>query len=347
MYFVEDSDDFPSCYDPTRHVTDTDFTYGISFADQAFKAVGLEGRWAYYDAHSGGWHGPTATRMDEICSTADLLLNVSGANPIRDWFDQVPRRAFIDTDPAFEQVRQLTVPERRQRALQHNRFFSFGENIANNSSHVPDDDLPWKATRQPVVLNAWPLTNPPERGKMTSIMQWESYPAREFNGIRYGLKCDSFLPYLDLPEVSAAEFELALGSPTAPRELLRSKGWLLRDPVTTTHSLESYQDYIQQSRAEFSVAKHGYVVARTGWFSERTANYLASGRPVVVQDTGFTEWLKVDAGVLPFNTSEEACQQIADLDARYELHCSAAREIAGNFFDAKTVLRQLIETAMQ
>jgi hypothetical protein len=182
---------------------------------------------------------------------------------------------------------------------------------------------------------------------MTSIMQWESYPAREFNGIRYGLKCDSFLPYLDLPEVSAAEFELALGSPNAPRELLRSKGWLLRDPVTPTHSLESYQDYIQQSRAEFSVAKHGYVVARTGWFSERTANYLASGRPVVVQDTGFTEWLKVDAGVLPFSTPAEACQQIADLDSRYELHCSAAREIAGNFFDSKTVLRQLIETAMQ
>jgi hypothetical protein len=160
------------------------------------------------------------------------------------------------------------------------------------------------------------------------------------------MKSDSFWPYLDLPERAGRIFELALGSPTAPRALLRSKGWAERDSREPTRDPWTYQRYIQHSKAEFSVAKHGYVVSRSGWFSERSAAYLASGRPVVTQETGFSDWLQTGSGVIPCSTPGEALAGIEEVNSRYEFHCRAARVIAEEYFDARKVLPRLIEYAM-
>lgn len=346
VYFVEDSDDYPSCYDPSRHTTDTDPTYGLKFATRAFERVALGHCWSYYDAHTSRWFGPCAERILGLCATADLLLNLSGVNPLRPWFMQVPVRVLIDTDPVYTQIRNLTDPTKRQRTLQHTVFFSFGENIGVARSAVPDDGLHWQATRQPVVLDAWPVTPGPAEGRFTTVMQWDSYPARTFNGVSYGMKSDSFEPYIDLPQRAGAIFELALGSPSAPRSLLGSKGWIVRDPLGPTKDPWTYQDYIQKSKAEFGVAKQGYVISRTGWFSERSAAFLASGRPVLIQDTGFSDWLETGRGVIPFNTPEEALAGIEEINSRYEFHCKEARAVAGEYFDASKVLSRLIECAM-
>ena len=128
-------------------------------------------------------------------------------------------------------------------------------------------------------------------------------------GHHYGMKSDSFGPYIDLPEKAGPRFELALGGNTAPRAVLRTKGWTLCNPIEPTREPWIYQHYIRQSKGEFSVAKHGYVVTRSGWFSERSACYLASGRPVVVQETGFSDCLQTGLGIVPFCTPEEAPQQ--------------------------------------
>lgn len=264
VYFVEDSDDYPSCYDPVRDVLDTDPTYGLQFATRAFEAVGLGDRWAYHDAHTSRWLGPCAGRILGICATADLLLNLSGVNSLRPWLTEIPVRALVDTDPVFTQIRHLTDPASRNLALQHTAFLTFAENIGLNRSAIPKDGLPWQATRQPVVLDAWPVMPGRVQGKFTTVMQWDSYPAREYNGRRYGMKSDSLEPYIDLPERVGSIFELAVGSPTAPRDLLRCKGWTVRDSREPTRDPWTYQRYIQQSKAEFSVAKHGYVVSRSG-----------------------------------------------------------------------------------
>lgn len=343
VYYVEDSDDYPSCYDPVRYVTDTDPTYGLKFATRVFKKVRLGDHWAYYDAHTSRWFGPCAERILQICSTADLLLNLSGVNVLRPWFMEIPVRALVDTDPAFTQIRHLTVPASRNLALQHTAFFSFGENLGRNQSAIPKDGLPWRATHQPVILDAWPVTPGPAKGRFTTIMQWESYPAREHKGRHYGMKSDSFESYMNVPERAGRIFELAVGSPSAPRALLRSKGWAVRDPLQVTRDPWTYQRYIQQSKAEFSVAKHGYVISHSGWFSERSAAYLASGRPVLTQETGFSDWLQVGAGVIPFSTPEEALAGIEEINSRYEFHCRAARAIAEEYFDARKVLHRLIE----
>ena len=192
VYFVEDSDDYPSCYDPLRNVTDTDPTYGLTFAKRVFEKIGMDNRWAYYDAHTSRWLGPCSDRIHEICATADLLLNLCGINPLRPWFMKISARAFVDEDPAFTQIRHLIDPVARNLALQHTVFLSFGENIGRSNCTIPNDGISWRAARQPVVLDTLPLTLGPEHGKFTTVMQWESYPAQEYSGLRYGMKSDSF-----------------------------------------------------------------------------------------------------------------------------------------------------------
>jgi hypothetical protein len=342
VYFLEDSDDYPSCYDPQRQTTDRNPEYGLRFAAQAFAQVGLGERWAYYDAHTARWLGPCATHAVDICRSADLLLNLSGVNPLRPWFLQVPHRVLVDTDPVFTQVRHLTDSASRATALQHTAFFSFGENIRSDAGHIPDDQLDWLPTRQPVVLDAWPVTPGPRNGKFTTVMQWDSYQPRTYDGVEYGMKSASFRPYVDLPGSTGQALELALGSDAAPRRQLLEAGWSLRNPLEVTRDPSSYQRYLQQSKAEFSVAKHGYVVSHSGWFSERSACYLASGRPVLVQETGFSEWLESGVGVVAFSTPEEALAGIDLINGDYENHSRRARELVRASFDAGDVLASLI-----
>ncbi len=347
VYFIEDSDDTQwCCYDPQKHTTGPDPTYGLKFARRTFDRVGLGGRWVYYDAHRSLWLGPCAERVLDICANADLVLNVSCANPLRPWLTDIPVRVLIDTDPVFTQIRNLTDPVRRERSLRHNAFFSFAGNITSSGCHVPDDGLAWQTTRQPIVLSAWPVTAGPEDGQFTTVMQWDSYATREYAGVLYGMKSQSFSPYTDLPRCTNAVLELSVGSESAPRALLRDKGWVVRDPCEVASDPWTYQRYLQNSKAEFSVAKHGYVVSRSGWFSERSAAYLASGRPVLVQETGFSDWMESGSGVVPFESPDGARVAIAEINTRYEFHCRKAREIAEEYFDSSGVLADLVEHAM-
>jgi hypothetical protein len=345
VHFLEDSDDYPSCYDPSRDVTDEDPAYGLRFAENTLRRAGLEDRWAYYDAHTSRWIGPCSDRALEICRASDLLIDVAGLAPMRPWFMEIDARALIDQDPVFTQIRHLTDPEARERAMQHTSFFTLGENVGRGSD-IPADGFPWQPTRQPVVLGSWRVSRPPADAKFTTVMQWDSYPMREFRGRRYGMKSDSFAPFLELPARVGPILELAVGSASAPRALLRSKGWSVCDPREPTRDPWTYRGYIEASKAEFSVAKHGYVVTRSGWFSDRSAAYLASGRPVLLQETGFSDWLESGRGVLSFRTLEEAAKGVEEIQQRYELHARAAREIAEAYFDSRKILSSLVEAAL-
>jgi hypothetical protein len=364
VYFLEDSEDYESCYNPVTMEMGTDPTYGLAFADRALAPIGLGDQWVYWDAHRSRWLGPAADHITEVCSTADLLLNLCGVNPLRPWLQEVPARILVDEDPAFTQIRHLTDPLARERALQHTAFFSFGENIRARDmakvasstisrasripSRVPDDGLPWRPTRQPVVLEAWPVSQGPKGGKFRTLMQWDSYPAMRFHGVRYGLKCDSFGPYMDLPRSTGDIFDLAIARlPDEIRRRLQDKGWRLSDPSEPSRDPESYQRFLQASKAEFSVAKQGYVVSRSGWFSERSACYLASGRPVVLQETGFSDWLPTGEGIFSFDNPAEAVVAIKEVNRRYEFHCQAARQIAEEFFDARQVLPRLLDLGLK
>ncbi len=167
----------------------------------------------------------------------------------------------------------------------------------------------------------------------------------EYENVQYGLKAISFEPYLDLPTQAKCRFELATGGPTVPTAKLRELGWHLYDAELPSRDPWAYQRYIQRSAAEFGIAKHGYVVSRSGWFSERSCSYLASARPVLVQDTGFTEWLEAGTGVVAFSSPDEAIAGAEDIQARYRSHAAAARALAEEYFDSRTVLTSVLDRA--
>lgn len=270
----------------------------------------------------------------------------------------MPNRAYIDTDPGFEQIRILRESWRMERARQHTVFFSLGENIAKGAARVPDTPFDWQALRQPVVLDLWPLREGAQTGRFTTVMNWDAYEPQDWEGLRFGMKSESFEDYWDLPTRArdlpgAPSFEIALGGAEAPRARLLDHGWTITNQLHVTRDPWSYQDYLGASKAEFTVAKSGYVRSACGWFSERSAHYLASGRPVITQDTGFRSAFYEspgpgarDLGLLPFSDMEQALEALASVQAEYAKHCRAAREIAEAYFDARTVLPRFLERAV-
>jgi len=347
VWYLEDSMDFPFCYDPSRGVTDADAGYGLAYAARVFERAGLGDRWAYYDAHDGGgrWHGPAAGRAPSLCADADLLINVSGINPMRPWLERIPRRVLVDTDPVFTQVDILQDAEQRRFARSHNVFLTFAESFGLPGCEVPADGLPWQPTRQPVVLRAWQPAPPCPDGPYTTVMLWDSYDRRQWGGRTWGMKSEEMEHILALPARSGRRFELAIGGGTAPSDRLEALGWRLRNPLAITCDPWIYQDYMRASKAEFSVAKHGYVASASGWFSERSAGYLSLGRPVVVQETGFSRHLPTGDGLLGFTGLDEAVAAVAEVERNYAHHCSAARELVEAHFDARIVLTRLLDTA--
>jgi hypothetical protein len=346
VWFLEDSDDYPSCVDPVRKTIGTDPTRGLGLASALFERAGFGDRWAYHDAHTATWHGPAGGQIRTNAARADVLLNLAGVNPIRPWLEEIPHRVLIDKDPVFKQLRNATDPAAAERSGLHTCFLTFGENIGRAPARIPPDGLDWQPTRHPIWLSGWPAIPPPRVGHFTTIMQWESYPVREHEGVRYGVKADSFAEYLDLPRRVEPVLELVLGGSAVPRDLLGAHGWRIVDPLAAVPDLWAYRRYVQGSRAELTVAKQAYVVSRSGWFSERSASYLASGRPVVTEETGFSDWLPTGDGVVSFSNREEAAAAIEDVQSRYASHREAARDLARSYFDSKTVLTNLLERAL-
>lgn len=343
---VEDSDDHQwTCWDPTAGVLGTDATYGLKYTGQVLDRVGLGDRWTYYDAHGAGWTGPAAGVVETTLRDADVYVNVSGANVPRPWLDNVPRRVFVDTDPGFVQVRHLKDPVRRASAQRHNVFLTYGERFGAADCRIPDDGFPWRPTRQPVVLDAWPVTAPLPDTAFTTVLRWDSYAPVVHGELSLGMKSQSFAPFVDLPTSTSVPLEMAVGAP-APEQLLTAHGWRLRDPQVVAPDPWGFQRYVAGSAGEFTVAKHGYVATRGGWFSERSAHYLASGRAVVTQDTGFTDLLPTGEGLLSFTDRDGALAAVEQVAADPVRHGAAARDVAAAHFDARAVLDQLLEDAL-
>lgn len=344
VLFVEDSDDYPSCYNPHTFQLTTDPSYGLEFINNVFSRFGLQHQWAYFNRHQQQWHGSTKKKVNAFIRKTDIFFNLSGVNPLQEIFLEIPTRVFIDTDPVFTQIRHLKEPAAFVRARQHTHFFTYGENFGKLNCTIPDDGLAWQATRQPLFLPAWNYSAGNQAASWTTIMQWDSYKVREYNGAIFGMKSASFDRYLNLPEKLRDTFELAIGSESAPKEKLAERGWNIADPISVTLTPQTYQKYIQQSKGEWSVAKQGYVASNSGWFSERSTGYLATGRPVVVQNTGFADILDTGRGLFSFNSLSESIAAIEEINQDYKAHCKWARELAEQYFRFDRVLSVLLQT---
>ena len=254
------------------------------------------------------------------------------------------RKVFLDIDPGFGQMwRELGLADI---FAGHDAYVTVGTNVGRSGCTVPTCDLNWISTLPPVVLDKWPMIAPQDGGKFTSVVTWRGiFGPIEFQGSTYGLRVHEFRKFIELPRRSAEPFELALDihpSETADLAALTQNGWQLVDPASVTRMPHDYQKYIQASKAEFGVAKNLYVKTRGGWISDRTVCYLASGKPVLIQDTGIRELLPVGEGVLLFSNFDEAADGVEKICRDYDAHCRSARRVAEQYFDSDKVLSRLL-----
>jgi hypothetical protein len=344
VVYIEESGWPYSCYDPTDRQWHAYPTAGLPIVRGLCRDLGADVPVIYVDRESGRVDGADASDVAEILRRADLLLNVGGVCWL-DEFELCGCRALVDLDPMFTQANMFGA----KLLDQYHAHFSYGANIGREACTIPTGGVDWLPTVPPVVVDIWPWAMPADDAPMTTIANWSAYGALEYEGRRYGQKDVEFLKIIDLPARVSRTLELAIsGADETTWSRLRAAGWQLRDAGEEVSSdIATYQSYIRGSRGELSAAKEAYVRTRSGWFSDRSACYLASGLPVVVQDTGFTDWLPAGDGVIPFTTLDEAAAAIERVESGYEQQRKSARAIAEGVFSHTAVLPRMIELALE
>jgi hypothetical protein len=346
VYYVEDNNQWP--YNPLEGGLSKDCRFNLRYLDQLMRRFALPNRWAYRFAWRGEWFGLPEHRRRDVLKTADVLVNVSGVLARLEEYRCIPKLVYVDSDPVFTHVKlQRGQDEFRSIVDSHDVHFTFGETLPEP---LRDTGHEWHPIRQPIVLSEW-HPEAASRKAFTTIMNWTSYKPVAYDGRTYGQKDEELARFLDLPRaVNPTELELALNAGKtrrAPFELLAHRGWKVVDPAEVCPDLDSYRRYVQSSLAEWSVAKNGYVEGSSGWFSCRSACYLACGKPVVLQDTGYSKVLPTGRGIVAFSTFEDAVAGIQSVVEHYDEHSEAARALAESRFDSDAVLGSLIERAFQ
>jgi hypothetical protein len=353
VYYIEDTMQY-SGYQTNGRSWD-DSSDSIHYLKLVMERFGLGDKWAYRDIASGKCFGMSSTRVAEIFRTADVFINISESTYLRDEYLNIPKRVLIDSDPMFTQVQywndddpEASTEKIKKHYGQYNYRFTFGENVAAADCAVPTFDMEWMPTRQPVCLSYWKnehALNP--RGSLTTVMNWSTRKKLKYRNNLWGQKDAEFEKILHLPRMFGdLEFKIAASVSEGQqfeKKMLEDEGWVLLSPTESIPDAQSYQNFILNSMAEFSVAKETYVKSKSGWFSCRSACYLASGRPVVTQETGWSEFIPSGEGLFAFTSPESAAEAIRKVHADPAKHARAASEIAQQYFDSNRVLQSLLD----
>jgi GT2 family glycosyltransferase len=346
-YYVETHARTPSMLMNSKE--DDSSALAAEYISALMRRFGMADRWAFRALHDDGrCFGMSEAELERLYASADLLINLHGGTQPLPELAATGRLVYLETDPVQLQLELAHGLRETVEFLEpHSAFFTFAENWENPDCQLPRSErFEFKPTRQPVLLDLWPDRSPQPADVMTTIGNWrQDWREVTFEGKRYSWsKHQEFLRYLDLPERSGQAFELALSScEEEERQMLRQRGWRVRDGVEISHGIDRYRDYIGASRGEFTVAKEQNVRLRTGWFSDRSATYLASGRPVITQETGFCNVFPTGRGLFGFDSFEEARAAVEEVNGDYTRHAGGAREIAREFFSHEVVLGQLLE----
>jgi hypothetical protein len=331
------------CVDDDGNECDFEHSHNLRYFLDVMRRFGLEGSFSLDYNYGEVVVGVPRDKVKDRARSS-VLFNVMGYLKDADVLDVVPRRVFVDIDPGHGQMWQaLGLAEM---FAGHDEFVTIGQNIGLPECAIPTCGLAWVTTPPPIVLDSWlPTLMPPVRG-LSSIASWRgAYGPMEFGGQSYGQRVHEFRKMIELPCKCGQTIELALDihpSDGNDRDRLLENGWRLVDPRVVAGDPNSYQEYIQSSQAEFMVAQGMYVKSKSGWFSDRSVCYLASGRPVIAQDTGLKKHYPTGLGLMLFSTLDEAMAAIDDVLSHYTRHAVAAREIAEDVFDSDKVLARLL-----
>jgi hypothetical protein len=345
--FYEDTRHVWEAFDPIARTSGNDYRNGIALAGDIFARAGLADRWIFHDAGRDEYAGAGREAARALFADATVLINAAGVHHFSAAERRGKRNVYIDMDPTYTQIRAAGGDRLLGEILaEHDLHFTFGENIGRPGSRIPAAGIEWRPTRQPIALDFWRETPPDPHQPFTTIGTWDSRGRDvELDGERYSWrKRDEWQAIMGLPQRSGAPFALAMEvrDPAERAELTRA-GWEVRDPIDISSDPLRYQRFIASSLGEFTTAKDVNVRLTSGWFSDRSACYLAAGRPVVTQDTGFGDNLPTGEGLFAYRTLEEATEAVRSIRADPERQGRAARRIAEQCFDARTVIRDLLE----
>jgi hypothetical protein len=333
------------CLDASGRPCPLDRSMNLRYFQEVMERFGLGDAFALFYDRGERIVGLPRSQVLERVKNAAFLLNVNGFLTDEEILGRVPRRVFLDIDPGFGHMWQELGLHSLFRG--HDDYVTIGENIGRPDCAIPTCGLKWVTTPQPVVLDYWPPASGAGGDSFTSIVTWRgAFGPIEYQGKTYGLRVHEFRKFAPLPRLSGRPFQLALDiHPTEvkDRALLTDNGWSLVDPNVVAGDPWVYQDYIRGSKAEFVVAKNMYVQTASGWLSDRSLCYLASGKPVLAQDTGFTRLYPTGAGLLAFTTLDEALAGVEAVSRDYDRHARAARDLAEECFASDKVLGRLLD----
>jgi hypothetical protein len=351
VYYIEDSARLP--YNPETFEVGEEFDYAASVLKHLSREFNFQENWGFCARYRKDL--PTAGlslgKIRELYREADAVLNVCGTQEFNDDLLESDRILYVESDPAVEQIKiDQGVNSTAQYLRRHHALFTFGENVGTNRFPVPAHGFKWLPTRQPVVTDLWQTRRRPGRAAVfTSVANWSTSGLKDitWRGEKYlWSKSREFLRFVAAPKKANETFELATDiKEAATRAKFEKNGWRLVSPVQLSVDYWLYRDYIRHSKGEFTVAKDQYVRLNTGWFSDRSACYLAAGRPVIIQETGFSEHYGSGRGLLAFRSLPEIVEAVRMINADYEKHSRAAREIAREVFEAEKVVGSMLDRA--
>lgn len=345
-YYIEDSGRW--VYDPRLNDLSPDAEGNIQAVLPTLQEHGFGDRWAFRGHYPGGkCYGMTESEILQLYKDADAFLNVTGAQELREEHLAIRRRIYVESDPFPMQVKvamgnQGTI----QTLAAHDTLFSFGENLGSSDCDLPVERFQWLPTRQPVAMELW-KNGSAKAESYNTITTWHNKGKNvEWRGETwYWTKDREFEKFLQLPRQRAVQFELAATVDDKVKTLLQEHGWRQRSSLDISRDVEGYRNYIQHARGEFTVARDQYVRPKTGWFSDRSACYLAAGRPVITQETGFSKFLPSGKGLFGFKTMDDILNAVDAIETDYEGNCRAAREVAAEYFAAEKVVGSLMTRA--
>jgi hypothetical protein len=343
VYYLEDCGRSSWVYIWEKEEWTHELDYPAAYVQDCLEPFGFGDRWIYRDNYRS--LGMPLPEFQALCAEADLLI--MRAVPFWNWrpeYEGPKRRAFIDVDPGFTQITLANGDQGWVDGVARaERRFTYGQRIGAADCSSPAAGGPWLKTVPPVFLPEWPWAEAVAT-HFTSIMRWQGFKEVTFDGVSYGQRDKEFPQFLELPRLTPQKFRIAQMG--IKPEVLASHGWEVDWGEIISKTPASYRQFIQHSRAEFSVPKNGYVKMRGGWFSDRSVCYLASGRPVLIEDTGLSDWLPVGVGVVTFRDLAEAVDGVKDVNADYERQRRAARQLAEKYFASTVVLPPLLDAAM-
>lgn len=344
VHYVERQNVPNEYYNPVTDSWSDDPSYAVGYLESALSQFGIaQGCYTLIDRHDQ-CHRSDWQTLRTALDRAEFVLTL--ADPT--WFDELgrcPRRAFIDGDPMLTQVamQEESGPEAKV-ADHYDVLFTYGMRMGSQGCTIPSLNRKWLPARAVVATRLWKSEPVSPRFPITTVMNWAAGPDITYGGRKYGHKGREFERFIDLPSLVSREFLVAAGGPT-PKAHLLAHGWRLANPLAISKTIEAYQRFISDSWADFGIAKHAYVASRSGWFSDRSTCYLAAGRPVLHQETGFSDWLPTGEGVFSFSTVEDVLTALKQLEANYERHAQAARRIAEEHFEASVVIGRMLDEA--